>query len=375
MKFFTAFLFFFYGIVSVSAQGSESYQLVDRIALGIPASQTNTTEDIAAYINKHFNTDVEKIRAAYTWVTTNIKYDRDSIHRVILEEDQHEKVTFALRRKKGICENFAAIFNDICVKAGIKSFIIEGYTKQGGLPDRTSHVWCGALIGNQWLLYDPTWDAGFINDGNFMSNRSTNYFAQLPEDFIQSHMPFDPLFQFLNYPVSYKEFASGRTGINNRKPYFNYADSISAYEKMDSLTRYLSAYKRIHSNADNFAVSDTKLKQLKLEAELIYQDQDMNLYNEAVAGYNAAIILYNNYLSYRNNQFQPAKPDEEVSTIFTKISNLIAAANLKLQQVNHSKATLTLDTGDIQKKLSDLNNHLSEEQSFYKNYFAGVKKN
>ncbi len=133
MKRLIVLVYFFFNTISVNAQGENEYTEIDKIALNIPTSQTNSTADIAAYFKKHFDTDSKKIRAAYTWVTNNIKYDADSIHRVILEEDREEKVKFALRRKKGVCENFAAIFNDICTKSGIHSFVIEGYTMQNGL--------------------------------------------------------------------------------------------------------------------------------------------------------------------------------------------------------------------------------------------------
>ncbi|MDQ2719810.1 MAG: hypothetical protein M3Z26_08655 [Bacteroidota bacterium] len=358
---------FFNFIHSVNAQHENEYPKIDQAILAIPSSQTNNTTDIANYIKKHFDSDDKKIRAAFTWVTSNIKYDTDSIHRVILEEDRDQKVTFALRRRKGVCENFAAIFNDICLKSGITSFAIEGYTKQNGAKDKISHVWCGAFINDKWFLYDPTWDEGFIYN-SFNNNPITKYFQVPPEDFVQTHLPYDPLFEFLNYPVTYKEFLKGNTAINTSKSYFNFIDSISVYEKMDSLSRYLSALSRIEKNEITIAKPITKTKQIKLEIELIYQDRDMAFYNEAVAGYNDAIIIFNNYINYRNNQFQPAKKPEEVQEMFSKIRKLMSAANFKLNEVNHSKSTLTLDTGDLQKKLDDLNIHIKEQETFQKNY-------
>src|SRR5213075_1846903 len=111
----------------------------------------------------------------------------------ILSIDRDRKITAALKRKKGVCEHFAAIFNDVCIKSGIKSFVIEGYTKQNGSVDKSSHAWCTALVDNKWFLYDPTWDAGSEGNGLFSGNKRTDYFEALPSVFIQSHMPFDPM--------------------------------------------------------------------------------------------------------------------------------------------------------------------------------------
>ncbi len=367
MKKLIILICFFYYLNPVTAQNE--YAQLDQIALAIPSFQTNSTANIATYIRDHFNTDDKKIRAAYAWVTTNIKYDTDSIHRVILEEDRDQKVTYALRRRKGVCENFAAIFNDICVKSGIHSFVIEGYTRQNGKIDKEPHVWCSALINNKWFLYDPTWDEGFISRLS-SNNINTKYFQISPEDFIQTHLPYDPLFQFLNYPVTYKEFLKGNADINTHKAYFNFIDSLSGYEKMDSLTRYLSALSRIEKNGISTEKPVTKTKQIKLEIELIYQDRDIAFYNEAVAGYNDAITIFNDFINYRNNQFQPPKRVEEVQEMFSEIKKNISAADFKLEEVNHSKATLSLDTGDIQKKLDDLSVHVKEEEIFWKDYMS-----
>jgi len=359
---------FIFSSSAIFAQDINEYKEIDKLALDIPKTQTNTTADIAAYIDQHFDTDIKKVRAAYTWVTSNIKYDKDSIHRVILDEDREEKVTYALKRRKGVCENFAAIFNDICVKSGLRSFVIEGYTKQYNSIDKAPHAWCAVLVDNNWFLFDPTWDAGFIKSGLFVNAVNTNYFQVTPKDFIRTHLPLDPLFQFLNYPFTYKEFAKGSMGIDENKPYCNYPDSIDVYEKSDSLSRYLGAINRIQRFDWPVALSDIKLKQIKLEVELIYQDNDMASYNSAVADYNDAIIVFNDFLNYRNNQFQPAKKEDEVWGNFNYIKKKITEANKKLNEVNRSKARLILDTGDIQKKLDDLTSNVKLQEDFFKNY-------
>ncbi|MEO6187721.1 MAG: hypothetical protein ABIO82_02735, partial [Ginsengibacter sp.] len=72
------------------------YSTVDRIALSIPSSQANSTSDIASYITKHFTKENEKVRAAFTWVATNIRYDAAHLHWVVLNEDHEERVTWAM---------------------------------------------------------------------------------------------------------------------------------------------------------------------------------------------------------------------------------------------------------------------------------------
>ena len=104
-------LYCFYCIApGVSGQ---NHFAAERMYVNIPSSQTASSAGIAAYINSHYQTDEKKIAAIYSWITANIKYDADSIHYVILDDDNEERVSWALRRKRGVCENFAAIFTDV----------------------------------------------------------------------------------------------------------------------------------------------------------------------------------------------------------------------------------------------------------------------
>lgn len=355
------------------SQGLSEYSSIDRISLSIPASQTNNTADIAFYINAHCSTDQQKVRAAYSWVANNIKYDAAHLHRVILDEDKGERVTWALERKKGVCENFAAILTDICIKCGLRSYAIEGYTRYNGSVDKAGHAWSAVFIDNNWYLYDPTWDAGFQENGKFIGQNGANYFQVSPSEFIQSHMPFDPLYQFLEHPLTYQEFSKAYTRADGTTTYFNYKDSIDADEKLTPLNRYEAAAIRIQKNGVPTQNVSTRLKQLRMEKEIIYQDNDADLYNSAVEDYKKAITNFKQFLTYRNNQFMPAKPVSETEGMLHNILSQIANANRKLKEVNGSKATLALNTGDVEKVLSDLETKVKEQQIFLKNYLSTAK--
>ena len=348
------------------SQGDGNFVAIDRIALDIPVSQTNSTDDIAAYISYHFDSENKKIRAIYAWVVANIKYSSDSLHRVILNEDKEELVTFALRRRKGVCQNFAAIFVDLCKKCGLNAYVVEGYTKQNSSVDRSGHAWCVAFVDNKWLLYDPTWDA--VPYMRSYPPIQTSYFQVEPSEFIQTHLPFDPMFQLLDYPLTYKEFENGYIKQNGKTAYFNYKDSINKYENLNPLERYISSSSRIEKNGMPDKMISTKLTQMRLEIEVIYQDYDSALYNGAIADYNYAIKKFNDFLTYRNNQFKPEKTDAEVQGIFDDIEKRIASARTKLMGVNQSIATLTLDTGDIEYALNNLTAHVKEQRDFLRNY-------
>ena len=60
--------------------------------------------------------------------------------------------------------------------------------------------------------------------------------------------------------------------------------------------------------------------------------------------------------------------------MFSSIKKKIVSANERLDEVNKSKATLTLDTGDIEKKLNDLSLKIKEQQDFFKNYLSSSQQ-
>jgi hypothetical protein len=345
---------------------AQDHFAAERMFVNIPSSQTASSAGIAAYINSHYSSDDKKIAAIYSWITANIKYDADSIHYVILDEDNEERVSWALRRKRGVCENFAAIFTDVANQCGITSYVVQGFTKQGGFVDRAPHAWCVALVNNQWGLYDPTWDAGRVGSIGF--DPHYRYFNIAPGEFIQTHLPFDPLFQLLNYPINYNDFVRGNSGENKNKNFINYKDSLEVLKNLDRLSRYENEEARIENAGWPLSKIETKLKQIKFQMEVLNQDSDADLYNSAVDDYNSAINSLNIFLNYRNNQFQPQKSNVEIQILFQNVQKLIASANEKLKRINRSKATLQLDTGDIQKKLNDLKSNLQQQQVFFRNY-------
>ena len=369
MKWFFILIILFEFVQPANAQ---NHFAAERIYINIPPSQTSTSAGIAGFINSHFSTNEEKIVAIYSWLTANIKYDADSIHYVVLDEDNEERASFALRRKKGVCENFSAVFTDIANQCGIRSMMVEGFTKQGGVLDRSGHVWCIAYVNKKWGLYDPTWDADHV--GTSVFDPHFNYFNVAPEEFVQSHLPFDPVYQLLHYPVNYHEFERGISRQQNDKKYFNYDDSLQAIQNMNRLARYSSEESRIENAGWPSSRIETKLKKIRFQAEVLSQDDDAALYNSAVFDYNDAINFLNDFLIYRNSQFRPSKPNKEVQKIFQNVSLSISSARLKLKKIESSTATLQLNTTDIRKKLDNLEINLKKQEAFFRSNTAEAFK-
>lgn len=355
----TLILFFVYNLSFSQGIPANNFTLQ---TIFIPSSHTVSTASVAEYIRLHFKTDIEKAGAIYSWVTSNIRYDTDSINAINLGLDPTAKVSEAFRRRKGVCENYAAIFNDISRQAGLQCFVIDGYTKQSGIVDKVGHNWCALFINEKWYLSDPTWGS--------TSGLKSKYFLALPTEFIETHMPFDPMWQCLNYTVSTRQFYSGNTYPIKNQPYFNYADSIQAYLKLDSLQQLSASAGRLRKSGLENELTRDRLNYLKMHMEMINQDKDVNLYSAAVARLNDATIVYNNFVLYRNNRFNPVKEDSVMQALLGDTDAKLESALQGVDEIERSQATFTFSTEALRTKLISLRTRISEQKDFLRRYLS-----
>lgn len=353
---------------------------IDRKALAIPESRTATTGDIAAYINENFSSDADKTRAAFIWVASSVSYDLENMFNVNFYEKKEEKIARTLKTRKGVCENYAMLFTDICAKAGLKSFVIEGFTIQSGFTDYIPHAWSAARIDTSWFLFDPTWGAGYVENGRFVKKINNNYFKVAPAKLIKSHMPFDYLWQLMDYPVTTTAFYEGKTGERSSRPYFNYRDSIAAYEKMDTMLYYEAAAARLQSNGMRNTMQAARLEWWRRSVDIYRQNQRVALHNQQVNQYNAAlrkvnmaIDEFNEFIAYYNKRFMPIQPDSVIQAMIDAPHKKLKDAAAMLGRIETTDETLSALKTDLSKSIADLNIRVIEQQTWLRSYFAKGK--
>ncbi len=363
------------------------YATVDKKALQLPDSLTLSTKDIASYINLNFTTDTDKARAIFIWVASNIQYDVANMYAINFYESREEKIAKPLKTRKGICENYAALFNDICSKSGIRSYVVEGYTKQNGFTEYIPHAWCAALVDSNWFMFDPTWGSGYVNNGKFYKKINNEYFKAIPAKLIRSHMPFDYLWQFLYYPVTNQEFYDGKTQQNKSKAFFNFPDSIKVYETLNPLEKLIASATRIEKNGvKNSMIFDrlqhtkleieyerNKIANKQLEAENKRQTKNVDLYNSAVVDFNDGIKDFNKFIEYRNKQFTPVKTDSEIQNMLDVADNKFKEARRKLNEIVNPDANIARLILQAGNSINETYTQVQEQQDWLKVYFSKGK--
>lgn len=250
---YLSIILFVNSLTVFSQQGS--FDVIDDYAMSAPSSKERNVEVLAEYLIEPASDNVEKVRSFYIWLTHNIEYDIKAFLRNELMVNETQEMF--LKRKKGVCQDYAELFHSLCEEAGIKSYVVSGYSKgisydsnrQISEPD---HSWNVVAIDKEWYLLDATWGSGFINEKGKFERRFTNrFFLAEPKRMIYTHLPADPMWQLLDCPVSIELFRKDSVKIKNylekKDVCFDYKDSVAAFEKLppgeQALKTAISSYK------------------------------------------------------------------------------------------------------------------------------------
>lgn len=187
---------------------SQNFTKIDNIVKLYP--KYTTPEQLAEKINKDFNDDVSKVRAAFRWLTYNIRYDLEEYYqpkkviefRFSTEQERLEKlqtikdkiVREAFLTKMGVCEEYAQSFKKIADLLGIEAEVIKGYVRStsndiGRIPRTTNHAWNAVKLDNKWIILDATWAAGYLYNGRWIKDFNEYFFDVDKKKIAKTHYP------------------------------------------------------------------------------------------------------------------------------------------------------------------------------------------
>ena len=354
-------------------QANVGYTLVDAKMNAIPASATVSTDAIVNYINANFKTDNDKIRAAFYWTASNMSYDVKNMLNQNPVETSQEKITNTLKTRKGVCIDYAEVFNELTKKIGLESCIIDGYTKQNGKVATLAHAWTAAKMEGKWYVFDPTWGSGYVDKDKFVKKLNNFYFKVDPSKIIASHIPFDYLWQFLNYPITNAEFYEGKIQINKTKKYFDFEKEIVQHNSLNPIDQLFASAERIEKNGLKNALIVEYYQVKKKQLTYLRQNANIEKLNAVVAEMNEAVVLLNDFISYRNNKFKPTFPDEEINNMIQKPREKLIKCRDEVYKVGSTGTENASNMASIKKSI-EANLAIAEEHAlFVKNYLSKSK--
>ncbi len=266
---------------------AQDYDRVDATIQLYPA-RCDTPEDLSKFISRDFDTDVEKVRAIYSWIIQNIAYDpkeykkfdysfRQYRERNIKEEETRNKIIHrTVQKGLAVCEGYAMLFERLCELQGIDSYLVRGDTKSNfediGRSFKTVHMWNVAYIDGTPYLFDTTWGAGKYHQ-QFIRDTSYYYFKTDPEKFIKTHYP--DLYEdaFLTETISRSDFSSMPLIIDRS---MNYSDLVQPKTGVIYTEMYFDEIQFIVKNANtgniyySYGIDKEPVKQIKRENDTVH---------------------------------------------------------------------------------------------------------
>jgi len=318
------------------------YQNIVRLVNQTPISATNSTIQLSKYLTSSFDTETEKLASIYFWVAKNIRYDDELAKNPRLYLEIKEVVDEVMNSKSGVCQHYAELFAELSRLAGLKAYVVDGYTIENGQIADASHAWNLVNISENWYHIDATWANAMIKSTSKKAFPPT-YFLVKPLASIKTHMPFDPIWQILSSPIKYDQFDSGKFDLTNGN--FSYKDSINLYFMQSTIEQQRETIRRMQNNGpfNKLIKKEFELKQRNLNTSL--SNQEILKYNKGIFYYNRGMTFLNQYIKLRNNKFKDKKYGKK------ELIGLIDSSSVYLQNAETTFAEIQINDPEIKRQI------------------------
>jgi len=206
------------------AQNVSSYSDIDWKVQSIDAP---TPDSLAKLLTVSYTTDLQKVRAIFSWIAQHISYNTfvissnrkfTSSKYVVQPDDTSAEWKSAiemtaikvLKKRTAVCDGYAKLFKTLCDYANVRSEIITGYARgymEGENKFRSNHTWNAVMIDSAWHLLDVTWASGYFTYADqYVQRIDETYFLTSPDQFIRDHFPEDLFWTLMDDPPSIPEF-------------------------------------------------------------------------------------------------------------------------------------------------------------------------
>ena len=211
-------LFLFLGFIfihSLQAQRIDfkaiNFRKADSIAKEYKGEALFNVPLLVQKLTDSLDTEVERFRAIYYWVSHNIKGDysmryKNDSRRIRLQGNQEELLLWnqkfkkevferLIHKKETLCTGYAFLIKEMSKLAGLESEIIHGYSTTDPLKrdalEAPNHSWNAIKLNKKWYLCDATWSSGFIDMASrtFYFKFEDRYFLMEPSLFGKEHKP------------------------------------------------------------------------------------------------------------------------------------------------------------------------------------------
>jgi hypothetical protein len=206
--------------------------LVDKAARFITSlpPMTNATSLAQGYVCRPHRSDVQRLRAIFTWVSERVAWEEDF--------DGQIDTRRVVQSKRGCSHEVAVLVVEMCHAINIHAEVVRGHLKMPGEDldldalNRPNHYWNAILVDNEWRIMDcslasPTNPRRALFSSISPSIAEPFYFLTKPLELCYTHVPLDAAHQHIVPLISPDVLLSLPCALPS---YFRQSLSLHAYD-------------------------------------------------------------------------------------------------------------------------------------------------
>ncbi len=209
------------------------FSKIDSTAIALKGYSLENLPSLVYQLTDTFDNDLDRFRAIYTWICTNIENDYNAYLRTIKKRKRlvNDKEAYLewnrnfrprvirklIEDKKTACTGYSYLVREMARLADIKCEIVDGYGRTPTLmlnkKSVPNHSWNAVQLNDTWYLCDATWSAGQVifeeNVPVFKNDYHDGYFLADSELFVKNHYPLNADWMLLSRPPTFDQFIEG----------------------------------------------------------------------------------------------------------------------------------------------------------------------
>lgn len=232
--------------------------------------RTTNVLKVVKLLNDTCRNDLEKVYGIYTYIASSFTYDLVRAKQIGKNEIKRELYyTEVMKKRRGVCGDFATMFKLLADSLHVPCFRIDGYALTGRIlhpvkQKRINHAWNAVKIEGEWYPVDVTYGVQNYTDKKY--NRPYVWYTFLMQNkkwFSLMHLPVDPDFQFYMRKISFKDFRYGKWFFKD-----SIRDSIGVNRVLND--RYALTYtQHVLKTAENAVANAKHIKYIAMRAVVV----------------------------------------------------------------------------------------------------------
>lgn len=189
-------------VTGIFLEQTSDFQAIDAYARSLPFRGEKDIVRITDSLTGRFESDLEKGRAVFAWITEHITYDCGKENRLEKEPEEavhplyytQQQLELIMKTRRTRCDGYAFLFKIMCRLSGIYATTCEGYARLDGekvdpATVEPNHAWNAVCYNGEWYESDLTAAAGWCENRRFRKEPRDAYFRMSDKLIERQYIP------------------------------------------------------------------------------------------------------------------------------------------------------------------------------------------